>query len=110
MRLLQMEKLKVVMKELSVITASEAMWHLLAFKLSECSHAVTPLSVHEEFKESVLLEEGKEEEVAEKLRKSEATSALTAWFVLNKVVSVSVVHSTKCCRKIPRPVNTPTPK
>ena len=75
----------IMMRELSVITASEAAWHILRYPLSGCTHVVTPLSVHEEFNESVLFPEGLEDEAAQRLRDAEATSALTAWFKANEV-------------------------
>jgi len=74
-----------VMREMSVTTASEAVWPILGYHLSESTHVVTPLAVHEPFKESVLYAEGQEEEAGRKYAESGATSGLTAWFQLNRV-------------------------
>lgn len=74
-----------MIRELSCMTALEAMWHIQGFELSQCSHVVTALSVHEEHEEPVLFPEGHEDEAVEKLIGNEATSAFTAWMKLNRV-------------------------
>lgn len=77
-----------LIRELSCITALEAMWQILGFDLCCCSHVVTPLAVHEEREENILLAEGQEEEALKRLLEQEeveVTSAFTAWMKLNQV-------------------------
>lgn len=75
-----------MIREMSCITALEAMWIIRKYPLSQCSHVVTALSVHEQNEESVLFEEGLEEQALERLVSCEATSAFTAWMKLNQVI------------------------
>ena len=64
------------------VSAPEAMWRLLEYKLSDISHAVIRLPVHLENEENIYFEEGHEKEAYTRAEKID--TMLTAWFKLNK--------------------------
>ncbi|GBM85357.1 hypothetical protein AVEN_91062-1, partial [Araneus ventricosus] len=64
------------------INASEAMWRLNEFNLSEKSHTVARLAVHFPDQQAIVYQYGQEEEAVARVATKQTT--LTAWFELNK--------------------------
>lgn len=66
----------------------QAMFALMEYSLHEISHAIIRLAVHLPLEQSVLFEEGQEEDA---LERNEHTT-LTAWFALNDSDPEARVH------------------
>lgn len=67
--------------DLRYVSAPEAMWRILEFKMHEQSHTITRLAVHLPNQQAVYFKEGEEKEALEKAQNSDST--LTAWFKQN---------------------------
>ena len=67
-------------EDLRSVGSSEAVWHLMAFPISDRYPPVQALRVHVEDQQQVVFDEGTEEEALEKQRETE----LTAFFKLNE--------------------------
>ena len=67
-------------EDMRSVGSSEAIWHLMAFPITERYPPVMALRVHTEDQQQVVFDEGTEEEALEKQRETE----LTAFFQLNE--------------------------
>ena len=69
-------------QQMHFITFCEASWRHLRFPLSNMSHTVHELQIHEPGKEFILFEDGNEESSIRISKKHSNSSALTAYFAL----------------------------
>ncbi len=78
-------------QQMCVITACEAAWRHLGYKLHDMSHTVLELKINEPNKEFLMVEEDDEHNALQRAKRRPNTSQLTAYFALCSVPVVGTM-------------------